>query len=151
MKLSGPGLLFIWSFWLWFNFITSNWSLHIFHSFYFSLHLQWFPLFCLPAHWSLLHLIYCWYLTVSFKYCVLHICLILLCNLTLLKTSNLSLFMQSFPVFFKHLYDHYLLLGRSPISISFFSSRSFPSSFIRNIFLCCLILPYLLFSFLCIW
>ena len=74
--------------------------------------------------------------------------------------SLLFIFHHSAPEFFEHLSDHDLELYQidclTPlhliiiiIIIIIFGVLS--GSFIWNIFLCCLILPNLLFSFLCIW
>lgn len=112
----------------------------------FSVRLQWFPLFCLPAHWSipLYHLIYCWFpleyflllfssalfgslyfLTLRWKSHYAHPFFSLVCIFTVITLNSVS--------------------GRLRMSTSFSSfSKVMSHSFTWNTFLC-LILPNFVF------
>ena len=124
-----------------------------------SVQWQWFPLHCLPAHWSVIlsHLVYYGFLLVYFSsnssYCILEFCLFFLFSKYFLKTSNfsylISIFLLNSQFIFMIITLNYFL-GRLPIPTSLNSSSQVLScSFMWKIFLCHLIYSKFLFIFVC--
>ena len=131
-------------------------SSFLFFLFSFAVQLQWFLLLSLPAYCSspLHHLVCCWFLLMYFFISVILLFISVLCSLYFLFVKNLQLlalyvhFSCNFSVIFTVITLN-LLSGRFPVSTSFSSSSEILSySLIWNMFLCCLVLPELLFVFL---